>query len=210
MIRINLVAERRRVAHTQASGSRFSFDAETAAVWCLVVTLVIGGLVYGGYWFYLNRDLRLRRGEIAEAQETVDRLKPVLEELDRFVVKSEELTHKISVITDLRDNQRGPVRIMDEVSKALPELLWLDNLALKGRLVNITGRSFTTNAVASFIENLDRVEEFLEPVLKSTSWNGKAYVFQVSFRFRIVPVRSSEVDTEDLTGNEIGTTAPAR
>ena len=213
MIRINLIQEGRKIAVARSgTPSRFSLDADTAAVWCLVLTLVVGGLAYGGYWLLLNRDLGQGRDEIAVAQKRVDDLQEVLDQVDRYIARRAQLDHKIKVISELRDNQSGPVRIMDEVSKALPDLLWLDELDLSGREVSMRGRAFTTNSVASFIENLDRVPEFREPVLKSATWNGRAYAFQVSFRFRVVPIHQPLNQGTTDEGEKTGADAavPAR
>ena len=211
MIRINLIQEGKKVGVSRTSGgARFSIDSETIAVWCLGLTLLVGLLGYGGYWFLLNREIGKRSDEISTAQKRVDELQEVLDEVDRSIARRAELDHKIDVISDLRDNQSGPVRIMDEVSKALPDLLWLDELDLSGREVSMRGRAFTTNSVASFIENLDEVPEFREPVLKSATWNGRAYSFQVSFGFQAIPihqpVRQDTGDEETAAGDAV----PAR
>ncbi len=211
MIRINLVQEGKKVVVARSGApSRFSIDSDSAAIWCLGITLVVGLLGYGGYWLLLNRDISQRRGEIAVAQQRVNELQEVLDEVDRYISRRAELDHKIEVISELRDNQSGPVRIMDEVSKALPDLLWLDELDLSGREVSMRGRAFTTNSVASFIENLDKVPEFREPVLKSATWNGRAYAFQVSFGFQVIPIHQPLNRDKSDEDTATGTSVPAR
>ena len=191
MIRINLIAEgKKQVAPRARLGAGFSIGGENAAIWAVVVSVALVAVVYGGYWLWLNRDIAARDVEIADAQQKVDELQEIIAEVELFTEQKAELQHQITVISDLRDNQRGPVRIMDEVSKGLPDLLWLDELTLTARAVTIRGRSFTNNSVASFIENLDRVSEFQEPVLKSTTWDGKVYSFQIVFNYQAVPIRS--------------------
>ena len=192
MIRINLIAEGRKpVAPTARAGRGFSLGSENAAVVAMISIVVVLLIGYAGYWLLLRRNIENRKVEIAEAQATVDELQEAIDEVDRFNAKKAELQHRIAVIGDLRDNQRGPVRIMDEVSQGLPELLWLDQLTLTSQAVTIQGRSFTTNSVASFIENLDRVEEFQEPILKVTTWNGRVYSFQIVFNYMSVPIRGA-------------------
>ena len=191
MIRINLVAEGRKpIAARIRKGPRFSFEAQNAATWALLIGFVAIGLTYGTYWFSLNRKISSREAEKAAVQLRVAELQTIIDQVERFTARKEELEHRIEVIGDLRDNQRGPVRILDQVSRALPDLLWLDQLSLTARAVTIAGRSFTTNSVASFIENLDRVEEFQEPILKSTSLNGQVYSFQIVFNYKAVPIRA--------------------
>ena len=191
MIRINLIAEgKKQIAPRARLGSGFSIGGENVALWALAASVLLVGVVYGGYWLLLNRDIAAREGEIVEVQQKVDELQQIIDEVERFTERKAELQHQITVISDLRDNQRGPVRIMDEVSKGLPDLLWLDELTLTASAVTIRGRSFTNNSLASFIENLDRVSEFQEPVLKGTTWDGRVYSFQIVFNYQAVPIRS--------------------
>jgi Tfp pilus assembly protein PilN len=196
MIRINLVGESRRVSASRGRGARSGLEGENIALWVMVAAIAIIGLLYGGYWWTLNGDLRAREVEISEARQRVRELQAVIEEVERFTARRAELEHKIDVIGQLRDNQRGPVRIMDQVSKSLPDLLWLDQLRLTASAVTIDGKAFTTNAVASFIESLERVEEFQEPVLRNAVWDGQIYNFQIVFTYGVVPLRSSRETTE--------------
>ena len=129
MIKINLLAEGKRpVVAREPSGPPWCSTAQLKlANWLLLVrTVVLGLLVAGGWCFMLERQDRAEgRRDRASAQKEVDELAQVIKEVEEFKAKKAELERKIEVINDLKDNQRGPVQIMDEVSKALPELLWL-------------------------------------------------------------------------------------
>jgi Tfp pilus assembly protein PilN len=69
-------------------------------------------------------------------------------------------------------------------------------MEMNASMVNIQGKAFTTSSVANFIENLDGVAEFQEPVLKNTTWRGQAYDFQVSFNYTPVPVARTPEETK--------------
>jgi Tfp pilus assembly protein PilN len=191
VIRINLVSEgRKTIAPRRRVGAGVSLQGQNIAFWTLLVVVLVGAIGYGGYWFMLDRDLEKRGEEIAEARRTMSELQSIINEVERFTQRKKALERKVTVITDLRANQRGPVRVMDQVSRALPDLLWLDELALNARSVTIEGRSFTTNSVASFIESLAGVENFTEPILKNTTWDGQVYTFNIVFNYRVVPIRA--------------------
>ncbi|NNC39546.1 MAG: PilN domain-containing protein, partial [Acidimicrobiia bacterium] len=68
-----------------------------------------------------------------------------------------------------------------------PELLWLDRMTASGQTITLSGRAFNTNAVANFLENLDRVPEFQEPVLQDASQTGQTYSFVIRFSFTHTP-----------------------
>lgn len=189
MIRINLISEGKKSPAVRSARLRaFNLNAQNIAVVLVVVSFLLAALAYGGYWLYMNRQLAAQRAEISELQATVAELEEIIKEVERFEKRKVELQHKIDVITDLRNNQRGPVHIMDQVSRALPDFLWLDRMDVNASQVNITGKAFTTSSVANFIENLDGVAEFQEPVLRNATWSSNVYNFQVSFNYTPVPV----------------------
>lgn len=186
MIKINLLAEGKRPAAVRrgGGGGEGSFlEGEDAAQWLLLVALVIPVLIAGALWFKYDQDLEAKRAEVARAQEQVNQLQQVLEEVAEFERKRDELEQKIQVINDLKANQRGPVRVMDAVSRALPELLWLDRLQMGPNQISISGRAFNFNAIANFVENLDQVPEFEEPALRDSSRQGEVFSFTVAFGY---------------------------
>lgn len=194
MIKINLLAEGKRpVAVRKARTAQTGGAPREWAVWALVLFTLAGILVVAGWWFMLDREIKANKQEIAEAEETVRQLEDIIREVEEFKRRKAELEHKISVIQGLRDNQRGPVRVMDEISHALPELLWIDRMNVATSNITLTGRAFNSNAVANFIENLDRVPEFEEPVLRDLAQNNNIYNYTIVFNYSYLR-RAAETD----------------
>lgn len=197
MIKINLLSEGRPKVSKPKGPSVSSLKGEPAHLW-LVIVLVVGLLVIGGRFFLLKSEISEKEAEIAEVQKEVDELKPIIKEVEQFEARKAELEHKIGVINDLKDNQRGPVQLMDHISKALPEMLWLNRMQMRGNSVTLNGQAFNTNAVANFIDNLDQVPAFAEPVLKDTSARGRGdsgvYSFVVTFTFDASAARTTQQD----------------
>jgi type IV pilus assembly protein PilN len=199
MIKINLVSEGRRpVAARKAKEALGMGQTEMGEVLFIALSL-LGILAIAGTWWYLRSEIKEREVLIAEAQREVDELALVLKEVEDFKAKKAELEHKIAVINDLKAKQWGPVRIMDQVSRALPELLWLDGLNLRGSTVDVRGRAFNTNQIASFIENLNKVPEFAEPQLRETSKVQEVYQFNITFKFTL-PQPEPEPEAETVVG----------
>jgi type IV pilus assembly protein PilN len=187
MIKINLVSEGKRPVVSRKTKEKLGIAGLTLGEGVFLLALVLGALGIAGFWWYLRGEIKDREVAIAAAQKEVDELQQVLQEVEDYKAKKEKLEHKIAVINELKNNQWGPVRIMDQISAALPELLWLDTLTLKSNNVTLRGRAFNTNQVASFIENLGKVPEFQEPRLRDTSKQGSVYQFVVTFNFSVAP-----------------------
>ena len=188
MIKINLLAEGRKpVSGKEPFWKSFRPGGIDGASVALLILGVVGLLASGGSYFLLRQKVEEKRLEIAEARREVEELAPFIEEVENFKAKKAQLENKVSIINNLKANQPGPVKIMDYVSRALPALLWLDRMDVKATTILVAGQAFNTNAVANFIENLDRVPEFQEPILKDTTQRGEVYTFVVEFGYAFGP-----------------------
>lgn len=196
MLKINLLAEGKRptaVRRGAPSGESF-LEGENIALLMLVVAFLVPLLVVGAFYYKFHRDLEAKKTEVAAAREEVRKLQSVLEEVEEFKAKKAELERKIQVINDLRDNQRGPVQVMDAISRALPELLWLDRMTMGPNQIDIRGRAFNFNAIANFAENLDQVAEFKEPSLRDSQDRGQVFNFAIGFNYDYTRPKPGEGD----------------
>jgi type IV pilus assembly protein PilN len=110
--------------------------------------------------------------EIVKARLEADRLRSIIEEVKEFEDKKLLLDRKIELMNALKTNQKGPVRLMDEISKALPDLVWLTSLDLSNNQITMKGKTLSPNAVATYLENLKKSPFFAEPVFKSLGRDG--------------------------------------
>ncbi|MCU0304647.1 MAG: PilN domain-containing protein [Thermoanaerobaculales bacterium] len=186
MIKINLVSEAPAAAVTKRKRSEFSLGAKQGDI-ILVTVLAIAVAVSGTWWFVLTSkraDLKeLERQRTAER----DELKPYIDKVEELEAKRALLKRKVDVINDLKDKQHGPVRIMDEVSRALPELIWLTQLKMSGNSITLTGDAMDENAVANFYSNLDASPFFEEPEVKNLARKGEDFAFTLTATFTYEP-----------------------
>ncbi|MGH9443223.1 MAG: PilN domain-containing protein [Thermoanaerobaculia bacterium] len=206
MIKVNLVSEGRETSVKKAAAPR---AVSTGKVNNLIFAacLFLGVLYTGGMWWHLNGVKSDLDDKIRKAQAEVDRLKSIIDEVNGYELKKADLEKKIALINDLKRNQRGPVRLMDEVSKALPDLVWLTDMNLIGNTIGLRGKAMTPNAVANFIENLKKSPYFAEPTFDSLNQEGPIYNFGLSVTFTYVtPTAPSSATTTTTTTT---TAAPA-
>lgn len=193
MIRINLLSEGKRPTAVRKAKTTALLEGQDIGIWLLAVGFLVGALVTGFWWWQLKKTVDAQQEEIASSNREVEKLASVIKEVDDYKQKKAELERKIKVINDLKLNQRGPVRVMDHISRALPELLWLDRMTMNANAIELEGRAFNTNAVANFIENLDKVPEFGEPTLKDTTeQSGGVYKFVIDFNYSFAPLAQEE------------------
>lgn len=194
MIRINLLAEGKRpaaVRRTKVAGEPAA--ARDWGLWILLAAVVAGAAAFGGWWWLLGGERDANAVAIRDAEAEVRKLDAIIKEVEDYKRKQAELERKIGVIKQLQANQKGPVQVMDQVSRALPELLWLDRMSMTGGKVTLVGRAFNSNAVANFMDNLDKVKEFQEPILQDMTEQGPVYNFTINFTFSYAePVPAAE------------------
>jgi len=173
LIRINLLTEAKAAASRKKApllptGARLNNVLFFGAFGLGLAYVVIMGLTL------LSRRSQLDE-EIVKARLEADRLKSIIEEVKEYEDKKASLEAKIQLINALKTNQKGPVRLMDEISKALPDLVWLTLLDVSGNnTITMRGKTLSPNAVATYLENLKKSPFFAEPVFRSLGQDGGA------------------------------------
>lgn len=185
MIKINLLAEAK--PQKKKKGVAALGGAGRLNVMLLFGAVLLGLLVIGIQWWLLNAQINELDDKIRIAKAEVQRLESVLKEVKDFEDKKARLQKKVDLINELKRNQTGPVKLMDEVSKALPDLLWLEKMEMKGTSISVSGRALNPPAVANFVTNLKLVPYFQEPKGPDLTASGTAgqtlYNFSLSFTF---------------------------
>jgi type IV pilus assembly protein PilN len=76
---------------------------------------------------------------------------------------------------------------LDEISRALPDLVWLTQLTLTGNNLTLVGQAMDENAVANYYSNLDSSPFFEEPEVKNLARQGEDFAFTMSAVFTYEP-----------------------
>jgi type IV pilus assembly protein PilN len=186
MIRINLLSEARpqrkkKGVSALGAGGRLN----TLLLGGAIGLAILVGVIH--YWV-LRSQIKAQEEKIRIAQVEVTRLESVLKEVKDYEAKKARVQRKVDLINQLKQNQRGPVRLMDEVSRALPDLVWIERMEYHGNAIQLDGKAFNPPAVANFIANLKLVPSFQEPKLSDLSaCSGTAgaqlYCYRMSFTF---------------------------
>jgi Tfp pilus assembly protein PilN len=191
LIKINLVREGRAVRGTGAvTGMPAAAGPSNANNGLIVVGLILGVLIAGGWWYMQKRTLAERQETVSQKQTEADRLDKIIKEVAKYQKQKESLQKQVEVINQLKQNQRGPVRLMDRISEDLPDLVWLDKMTVSGGVVTIDGRGLNPNAIANFVENVKKDPMFEEPDLSSVtqvSATPLVYGYTMTFHFTYVP-----------------------
>ncbi len=200
MIRINLLTEAkaaaaRKKAPMLPTGARLNNLLFAGGIGLGILYIAIMG-------FVLTSRRRALDEEIGKARIEAERLKSIIEEVKGYELKKASLEEKINLINQLKTNQKGPVRLMDEISRALPDLVWLSSLDATGNLLTMRGKTLSPNAVATYLENLKKSPFFAEPVFKNLGQEGGTqqgtYNWEMTLVFR--PAGTATVPADAASG----------
>ena len=152
MIRINLLAAERPGARKKAGG--FAFGGQKLTIGCSII-LVVAVLLVGWRYWSLARQSAVLDAEINAAQEETTRLHTVILQVQQFEQRKAQLQQRVVLIEQLRKGQTGPVHMLDQVSRALPPMLWLTEMKQTGDDVQIDGKTTVLTSLTDFVTNLE-------------------------------------------------------
>jgi type IV pilus assembly protein PilN len=162
MIRINLLATDKSKQPRKAASIGFDIGQKVTLVCSLI--LLATALGVGWWWWMLDRESTRLTNDIAAAERETARLKTILAQVAQFEAQKQQLQQRVTLIEELRKGQAGPVHLIDQLSRAMPEMLWLTSLSQDGGEVTVDGRCTTLTALSDFVGNLEKSGYFRRPV----------------------------------------------
>ncbi len=193
MIKINLLGEEVVADH---SGILILFGYVASMVVFLLAFVFMYSSVSGNI-----TDLE-GQAQLLEAQ--LNKLKVVTKEVKELEVKRAELRDKLAVIAKLKRSKAGPVRVMDDLNKALPERAWLVDVKEREGSLLINGMALDDQTIATFMRGLEESDYFGNVDLvqsRKVMWKGaKISEFsleaKISYTGKIPPPTESQQEAK--------------
>jgi type IV pilus assembly protein PilN len=159
LIKINLLTVDRERAKRKA---KFQVG-QKVTVGCSLI-LVAAALVVGWWFWSLQRASADLDQQIADAERETQRLQNVIQQVTQFEGRRAQLQQRVTLIEELRKGQTGPVHLLDQISKALPEAMWLTDLRQAASDITLEGRCTSLNSLSDFVSALETSGLFERPV----------------------------------------------
>ncbi len=162
MIRINLLATERAAAKKKVAGAGISTAQRLTIGAALILTTTVAVV---GWWFWsLRQQSATLDSDIVRAETEANQLRSVLAQVQKFETRKAQLQQRVTLIEQLRRGQQGPVHILDEVSKALPDRMWLVSMQQHGAEFTMSGQTTSLSGLSDFVANLESSRWFKRPV----------------------------------------------
>jgi Tfp pilus assembly protein PilN len=141
------------------------FNVATLFIVMIVLLLII---VLGGIYLAqtstisgLERSIRTAEAERAQLQDKIN----LIEDLKQ---RESQLKVKFGVIANLDRNRFTEARLLEGISKSLPEYCWLTSLSESPGAVALEGSAFSNMTVAEFMDRLSSSSMFQNVELSAT------------------------------------------
>ncbi|HEY3156779.1 MAG TPA: PilN domain-containing protein [Candidatus Eisenbacteria bacterium] len=148
MIRINLLPRDERKTRRKMQLPKIG-----SLMPVLVLLLVIA--LFGSISVFQTLQIGRLKSDIARADQEAAKLRPQIQTIQELTLKREELTRRLNVIADLDKTRLQRVMLVDELSRCVPEHLWLTSYEETGNKVQIEGVTFSNLLVADFMTRLE-------------------------------------------------------
>lgn len=129
------------------------------------------------------------KDENAAKEKRLAELKVMIKEVQNYEQDNKSYREKNSIIEQLKNNQRGPVRLLDEISLHLPGGVWLTTLIEKEGFIDINGYAFTNSDLVNYVQNLKSSIYLSDVTLlesrQTTLENTSLYQFKLTLKVKV-------------------------
>jgi type IV pilus assembly protein PilN len=161
VIRINLLATEKERAKKRVMP--FASANSKITVGCSLI-LLAAATFSGTRYYTVNKESSTLDRQITDAQQETSRLHSIIQQVQQFEQRRAQLQQRVVLIEQLRKGQTGPVHMLDQISKAIPPMLWLTELKQVGNDTLIDGKCTTLTGLSDFAANLEATGYFKKSV----------------------------------------------
>lgn len=157
MIKINLLPHEKRRKNGPVKVSQAAIVA--------TVIFAVGGM--WGYWIIVRRDAAQLRADIVATNDEITRNQQIVRQVEQYTRDKKQLQDRLVLVQRLTAGQDSPVRLLDGISRALPEGGWLTGISKVSQRLMIRGYASSHFVVAELMLALQQ----LKPIISSVELN---------------------------------------
>jgi len=185
MVRINLLPHRQiKRAERQREFNLMLFGT-------LIIAAVI---VFIGYSF-VNAQVEAQDSRNKRLEEANAKLDKEIESIKELKAQISAVLERKKVVENLQTNRSQAVVLLDEISRQLPEGLFLKSIKQQGTMVMLEGLADTNARVATLVRNLSQSQWLESPNLIEIKSVGTGPVKQNNFTLSVkIKVQTPEIE----------------
>lgn len=146
--------------------------------------------------------------QITSGNQELNQLTKKIGELSKIKEQKRIVEEKLAIINQLESDRTGPVRLLRNISEAIPQRAWVKTLRDKDYQISIEGYASDDEVVAEFMRGLERAgigKVELEVAKRETEKESGSEV--VSFVIRLEKEKPARETKADVKGKDKGKAA---
>lgn len=183
MIKINLLPTKRA---KKTFTIKLGFKPEVTFILIAVIAVL---LLEGIVWYRLSSSITTLIRDKQTLELKLNDLKQKVKEVENFEKDKKSYEEKIAIIEKLKKTQKGPVHILDEISRLLPDRVWIISLKEGDGIVNLTGAGMTNDDIVKYVNNIKASYIFNNAQLTESRQvmesNVPVYSFNLTFNINL-------------------------
>lgn len=168
MIRINLLKPESKEFREGPAVAGPEIRAKKAFPIGTIFAVAIIAVLAAGF-FLQKRMISQEKERLQTAQAEKKKLEYVIAKLAELEKQKAVFERKIGLINQLRAQKDSAVVILDELSRKLPDWVWLTELSAQGQTIQMKGNALSNNLIADYIYNLESSLHFANVNLISSA-----------------------------------------
>lgn len=165
MARINLLPWRQE--ERLRKNKEFNVMAAAAAVLAALISLLA--------LTHFNNQLSNQQSANEMIVNENKRLEAKLEEIKVLETQRDEMVSRMKIIQDLQGRRSVPVRIWDDIARAVPSNMYLVGIKREDDTITLTGFADNNNVVSQLVRNLDASPWLGDSLIPQIKTNVQAY-----------------------------------
>lgn len=165
MARINLLPWRQE--------ERLRKNKEFTALALAAAGLAIFGVVFA--MTLLSNELSNQQAANERIVSENTRLDGVLKDIEMLEQQRDEMLARMKVVQDLQGRRSVPVRVWDDIARAMPKAMYLVSMKREGDVITFEGFADNANVVSDFVRQLDSSTWLGESAAPNIKTNLEAY-----------------------------------
>jgi type IV pilus assembly protein PilN len=133
----------------------------------LILAVIATVLVCFFSWMSFSGRIDDVKTEISTKQNKINSLKKTLNEIKGFETSKKDLQAKLDILDKLKSDRSGPVKLLDALSRSIPEEVWIMTFSEDNGVVSMTGGGMTEQSIATFMKNLEKSPYYMDIELGS-------------------------------------------
>lgn len=131
----------------------------------LIGTVAIAGFLVFLVQTYISAEIDSQTSRNSRLNTAIAGLDKQIEEIKALKSQIQDVLERKQVVENLQSNRSQAVVVLDEISRQLPEGMYLKSIKQKGNEINLEGVADTNARIATLVRNLSNSESMESPVL---------------------------------------------